>query len=179
MQAVAEQQAELVLIGGVALVASGSGDADRDVSARPGPVTLGNERSGHSCYGPRVLALFIGTIHLFLMLNAGVRSVAGKFWIGCFVAVARIVLLMAVSMAFTRIRVGGVEATPAITIAIYAGPALTVATCALAYARRRKMAAGSEDDRVAEIVMRAWLAAAVMDVIFVAVNITRIMLARS
>ena len=132
-----------------------------------------------SCYRARVLALFIGTLHLFLMLNAGVRSVGGRFWIGCFVAVSRIVLLMAVSMAFTRIRIGGAEATPAINVALYAGPALTVGTCALAFYRRRQMGADTEQARVAKIVMRAWLAAAVMDVVFVGVNITRIMLARS
>ena len=125
-----------------------------------------------------MLGLFIGTVHLFLMLNAGVRSVAGKWFLGGVAAVARIVLLMALAMAGARIRAGGAEPTSGITVALYAGPALTVVACALAFLRRRRVAAGAagpEAEKVAVIVMQAWLAAAVMDVIFLVVNIVRMM----
>jgi hypothetical protein len=123
-----------------------------------------------------VLGLFIGAAHLFLMLNAGVRSVAGNWWFGGVVAVARVVLLMALAMATTRIRGGGAEATPGLTVALYAGPALTIAALAFTLLRRRKLAQGAPDSdeaRVATVVMRAWLAAATMDVIFLVVNLIR------
>jgi hypothetical protein len=121
-----------------------------------------------------VLGLFIGAAHLFLMLNAGVRSVAGKWWFGGVIAVARVVLLMALAMASTRIRGGGAEATSGLTVALYAGPVLTVAACAFTFFRRRGLAPDSEDARVATIVARAWLAAAVMDVLFLVVNLVRL-----
>jgi|GEM_PF-3000570 len=132
---------------------------------------------GHSCYRARVLGLFIGAAHLFLMLNAGVRSVAGKWWLGGVVALARIVLLMALSMASARIR-GGAEPSGSITVALYAGPALTVVAFAVAFYRRRKATGSAEAERVGDIVMRAWAAAALMDVIFLVVNIIRITSAR-
>jgi len=122
-----------------------------------------------------VLGLFIGTVHLFVMLNAAVRSVAGKWLVGGVAAAVRIVLIMALSMAGARIRVGGAEPTPAITLALYGGPALTLLTLALAFFRRRSMPAGSETKAVADIVMRAWLAAAVFDMLFVIVNVARVL----
>jgi hypothetical protein len=121
-----------------------------------------------------MLGLFIGAAHLFLMLNAGVRSVAGKWWLGGVAAIARIVLLMALSMAGTRIRSSGAEATSSLTIALYAGPALTVLACALSFLRKRRAEAGSEEARVATLVMRAWIAVAVMDVIYIVVNVVRL-----
>jgi hypothetical protein len=81
---------------------------------------------------------------------------------------------MALAMASTRIRGGGAEATSGLTVALYAGPALTVVAFAFTFFRRRKLAPDSEDARVATIVMRAWLAAAVMDVIFLVVNLVRL-----
>jgi hypothetical protein len=121
-----------------------------------------------------MVGLFIGAAHLFLMLNAGIRSVAGKWWLGGVVATARIVLLMALAMAGTRIRASGAEATSSLTIALYAGPALTLLTCALSFHRKRRADPGSEDARVASVVMRAWLAVGVMDVIYLLVNVLRI-----
>lgn len=107
------------------------------------------------------------------MLNAGVRSVAGRWVIGSVVAVGRVVLLMALSMAGARIRMGGADPTPAITFALYGGPALTLATFGLALLRRRKAPAGAESRAVADIVMRAWRIAAIFDLLFVLVNVTR------
>jgi hypothetical protein len=124
-----------------------------------------------------MLGLFIGAAHLFLMLNAGVRSVAGKWWLGGVAAIARIVLLMALSMAGTRIRSSGAEATSSLTIALYAGPALTVLACALSFLRKRRAEAkaGSEEEaRVAKLVMQAWIAVAAMDVIYIVVNAVRL-----
>ena len=122
-----------------------------------------------------LLGLLIGTVHLLVMLNAGVRSVAGKWAFGSVAAVGRVVLLMALSMAGARIRMGGAEPTPAITVALYGGPALTLATFGLAFLRRRKAPAGSDTQGVADILMRAWRIAAIFDLLFVIVNVTRIL----
>jgi hypothetical protein len=80
---------------------------------------------------------------------------------------------MALSMAGARIRMGGAEPTPAITFALYGGPALTVATFGLAFLRARK--APAETQGVADIIMRAWRIAAIFDLLFVIVNVTRIL----
>ena len=64
---------------------------------------------------------------------------------------------------------------PRSAFALYGGPALTVAAFALAYFRRRRVPAGSEPEGVADIIMRAWRLAAIFDVLFVIVNVTRIM----
>ncbi len=120
-----------------------------------------------------MLGLFLGTVHLLVILNAGVRSVAGRWVLGGVVAVGRVVLLMALSMAGARIRMGGAEPTPAITFALYGGPALTLATFGLAFLRRRKAAADAEARGAADILMRAWRLAAIFDLLFVLVNVTR------
>lgn len=122
-----------------------------------------------------LLGLLIGTVHLLVMLNAGVRSIAGKWVLGGVVAAVRVVVLMALSMAGARIRMGGVEPTPAITFALYGGPALTVATFGLAFYRRRKALAGAGTQDAAEVIMRAWRIAAIFDLLFVIVNVTRIL----
>ena len=122
-----------------------------------------------------LLGLLIGTVHLLVMLNAGVRSIAGKWVPGGVVAVVRVVVLMALSMAGARIRMGGVEPTPAITFALYGGPALTLATFGLAFYRRRKAPPGAGTQDVADVIMRAWRIAAIFDLLFVIVNVTRIL----
>ncbi len=118
-----------------------------------------------------MLGLLIGTVHLLLMLNACVRSIAGKWALGGIAAVARTTLLVAITMAGARIRLAGAAPTPAFTVGLYAGPALTVVFFALAYRRRRNMPAGSEAETAAESIVRAWLAAAVIDLMFVVVNV--------
>ncbi len=124
-----------------------------------------------------LLGLLIGTIHLLVMLNAGVRSIAGKWVLGGIAAVARIVLLMALSMAGARIRMGGAEPTPAITFALYGGPVLTLITFALAWRRGRKAPAGGDGELtvLADVIMRSWRVAAAFDVLFVLVNVARIL----
>lgn len=105
------------------------------------------------------------------MLNACVRSIAGKWVLGSIAAVARITLLVALTMAGSRIRVAGATPTPAFEVALYAGPALTVVALVLAFRRRRDMPAGSDREATAESIARAWLAAAVIDLMFVVVNV--------
>lgn len=119
-----------------------------------------------------MVGLFLGALHLFLLLNAAIRSVADKWLIGGGAAAVRIVLLMALSMAGARIR-GGAEPTTGATVALYAGPALTAAVLALAFLRKKKTSAGSESERNAQIVMRAWLAVTVIDVAYLVVNVVR------
>ena len=109
------------------------------------------------------------------MLNAGVRSVAGRWVLGSVVAVGRVVLLMALSMAGARIRMGGAEPTPAMNFALYGGPALTLATFGLACLRRRKAPPGADTQDAAGVIMRAWRIAAIFDLLFVIVNVTRIL----
>jgi hypothetical protein len=118
-----------------------------------------------------VLGLLIGTVHLLLMLNACVRSIAGKWALGSIAAAVRTTLLVALTMAGSRIRTAAAEPTPAFAVALYAGPALTVVVLALAFRRRRNMAADSEAEATAESIVRAWLAAAIIDVLFVVVNV--------
>jgi hypothetical protein len=117
-----------------------------------------------------VLGLFIGTAHLVVILNATVRSLAGKWGLGAVVAVMRIVLLIALVMANSRIRSGAAEATSALTAALYAGPALSLTASILAFFRRQKLVNGSEDKRTATTVMRAWLTAASVDVLLLVVS---------
>lgn len=118
-----------------------------------------------------MIGLLIGTFHLLVMLNACVRSIAGKWAIGSIAAVTRTFLLIAITMAAARIRVVGAQPTPGLMVAVYAGPAITFIVLALAFVRRRKTAAGSEAEGAAEKIVRAWLAAAIFDAIFVVVNV--------
>jgi hypothetical protein len=118
-----------------------------------------------------VLGLLIGTIHLLLMLNACVRSIAGKWVLGGIAGAARITLLVAITMAGSRIRVSGAAPTPAFAVGLYAGPALTVLALALAFRRRSNMPAGSDAEATAESIVRAWLAATIIDLMFVVVNV--------
>jgi uncharacterized protein (TIGR03382 family) len=123
-----------------------------------------------------VLGLLIGTVHLLLVLNAAVRSVATKWMLGTFAGIARTFLLIAVAIAGARIRTGA-EPTASMNVALYAGPLLTVAVLGFAWLRRRRIAAGSEAEAPADMLVRAWLLAAIMDGLFAAVNIVRTTLA--
>ena len=121
-----------------------------------------------------MLGLLIGTVHLLVILNATVRSVAGKWVLGGVAGASRVVLLMALSMAGARIRMGGADPTASITFALYGGPLLTVVVAALSFHRRRKAPAASEAEALAILIMRAWLVAAAFDMLFVAVNVVRL-----
>lgn len=118
-----------------------------------------------------MIGLLIGTFHLLVILNACVRSIAGKWAVGSIAAVARTFLLIAITMAAARIRLAGAQPTAGLMFAVYAGPAMSFIVLGLAFLRRRKTVAGSEAEIGAEKIVRAWLAAAIFDAIFVVVNV--------
>lgn len=126
-----------------------------------------------------MFGLFVGALQLFLLLNACIRSVGGKWGIGAILGVTRTVLLLALTMATARIRLAGAEPSTGYVIAMFAGPAISFAALALAFRRRRTMPAGSEAETAAGKVVTAWIGAAVIDALFVVVAIAALTISRS
>lgn len=118
-----------------------------------------------------MLGLFVGAFQLFVMVNACVRSIAGKWLLGSLGGVLRTFLLIAVTMASARIRVAGAEPTPAFTVALYGGPALSLLLLGLAFHRRRAMPAGSEAEGAADKIVKSWLAVVVIDAMFLVIGL--------
>jgi hypothetical protein len=118
-----------------------------------------------------VFGLFVGAIHLFVLVNACVRSIVGKWVLGSIGALLRTFLLLALTMANTRIRVAGAEPTLAFFIALFGGPLLSLIMLLLAFRRRRAMPAGSEAQSTAGKIISGWIAVTVFDAMFVAVNV--------
>lgn len=118
-----------------------------------------------------VFGLLVGAFQLFVMVNACIRSIGGKWLIGSLGGMLRVFLLIAIAMASARIRGAGAEPTAGFTIALYAGPALSVLLLLLALQRRRSMPAGSEAEAAADRIVTSWIAVAVIDAIFVVIGV--------
>jgi hypothetical protein len=118
-----------------------------------------------------VLGLLVGALHLFLTVNACLRSFAGKWVLGGLAAIVRIFLMIAVTMASARIRGAGAEASTAFYVALWASPLLSFVLLALAYRRRTTLASGSEAEAVADKIVTAWIAVAVLDAMFVVIGL--------
>ena len=118
-----------------------------------------------------MFGLLVGALHLFLMVNACLRSFAGKWVVGGVGAVVRIFLMIAVTMASARIRGAGAEPSPAFYVALWLSPLLSFVLLGLAYRRRTKLPAGSEAESIADKVVTSWIAVAVIDAMFVVIGL--------
>jgi hypothetical protein len=118
-----------------------------------------------------VVGLFIGALQLFVTLNACIRSVAGKWLLGSIGGVTRTFLLMAITMASARMRIAGAEPSPAFSVALYAGPVISVLVLLLALRRRRKMPAGSEAETAADKSVKGWMGVVVIDGALLAIGV--------
>lgn len=115
-----------------------------------------------------VFGLLLGALQLFALVNASVRSIAGKWLVGTLGAVVRIFLLFAVTMANARIRGAGAEPSQGYFVALYLGPGLSFLLGVLALLRQRKEAPGTESASAAKQTTIAWFVVTAVDVIFVA-----------
>lgn len=118
-----------------------------------------------------VIGLFVGALQLFIMINACVRSFAGKWLVGSIGGVVRTFLLIAVTMASARIRLAGAVPSPSFYVALFSGPALSVLLLLLALRRRRTMPPASEAEAGADRIVTSWIAVASIDAIFVVVGL--------
>lgn len=118
-----------------------------------------------------MFGLLLGALHLFLTVNACLRSFAAKWLLGGIGAVARIFLMIAVTMASARIRGAGAEPSTAFYVALWASPLLSFVLLGLAHLRRTRLAAGSETEVVASKVVTSWIAVATMDGVLVAIGL--------
>lgn len=125
-----------------------------------------------------MFGLLVGALQLFLLLNAFLRSIGGKWTLGAIAGITRVVLLIAITMATARIRIAGAEPSSGYAIAMFGGPALSFLMVVLAFRRRRAQPAGSEAKTLADKVVTAWIGAAVIDAMFVAVTIAAIVISR-
>jgi len=121
-----------------------------------------------------VFGLFVGALQLFLLVNACLRSIGGKWAVGAIGGLTRTVLLLALTMATARIRLAGAQPSPGYAVAMFTGPAISFVTLALAFRRRRGMPAGSEAETAADKVVTAWIAAGVIDAMFLVIAIAAI-----
>lgn len=118
-----------------------------------------------------MLGLLVGALHLFLTVNACLRSFAGKWVVGGIAAVVRIFLMIAITMASARIRGAGAEPSTGFYVALWVAPLLSFVLLGLAYRRRTKLPAGSEAEAIADKVVTAWIAVAVVDAMFVVIGL--------
>jgi hypothetical protein len=119
----------------------------------------------------RVVGLFVGAFQLFVLVNACVRTVGGRWLFGSLAAGLRMLLLIAVTMASARIRVAGAEPSSGFFVALYAGPCLDVVLSVTARRRRGALPPGSEEEGAADRVWKSWLAVTAMDGLLVAVGL--------
>ncbi len=124
-----------------------------------------------------MFGLLLGALHLFLTLNACLRSFAARWMLGGFAAVVRIFLMIAVTMASARIRGAGAEPSTAFFVALVISPLLSFVLVGLAYRRRTKQVTGSEAESTADKIVTSWIAVAVIDAIFVVVGLAARMIA--
>jgi hypothetical protein len=118
-----------------------------------------------------VLGLLVGALHLFLTVNACLRSFAGKWVVGGIAAIVRIFLMVAVTMASARIRGAGAEPATSFYVALWVSPLLSFVLLGLAYRRRTRLPAGSEEEAIAGKVVTSWIAVAVIDAVFVVIGL--------
>lgn len=124
-----------------------------------------------------MFGLLVGALHLFVTVNACLRSFAGKWVVGGVGAIVRVFLMIAVTMASARIRGAGAEPSTAFFVALVVSPLLSFVLLGLAYHRRTRLPAGSEAEAVADKVVTSWIAVAVLDAIFVVVGLAARMMA--
>ena len=123
-----------------------------------------------------MFGLLLGALHLFLTVNACLRSFAAKWLVGGIGAVVRVFLIIAVGMASARIRGAGAEPSTAFYVALWVSPLLSGVLLGLAYLRRTKLPAGSEDAAVAGKVVTSWIAVSAIDALLVLVGLaTRVL----
>ncbi len=118
-----------------------------------------------------MLGLLVGALHLFLALNACLRSFAGKWLLGGIGALVRIFLMIAVTMASARIRGAGAVPSTGFFVALIVSPLLSFVLLAVAYRRRTKLPAGSEAEVIADKIVTSWIAVAVIDAMFVIIGL--------
>lgn len=118
-----------------------------------------------------MFGLLVGALHLFLTVNACLRSFAGKWVLGGIGAVVRVFLMIAVTMASARIRGAGAEPSAAFYVALWVSPLISFVLLGLAYRRRTMLPAGSEAETIADKVVTAWIAVAVIDAMFVVIGL--------
>lgn len=118
-----------------------------------------------------MFGLLVGALHLFLTVNACLRSFAGKWLLGGIGAVVRVFLMIAVTMASARIRGAGAEASTAFYVALWVSPLISFLLLGLAYRRRTRLPAGSEAEAIADKVVTSWIAVAVIDAMFVVIGL--------
>ena len=126
-----------------------------------------------------MFGLLVGALHLFLTVNACLRSFAGRWVVGGVGAVVRVFLMIAVTMASARIRGAGAEPSTAFYVALWVSPLLSFVLLGLAYRRRTRLPAGSEAEAIADKVVTSWIAVAVIDAMFVIIGLaSRVIAAR-
>ena len=118
-----------------------------------------------------MFGLLVGALHLFLTVNACLRSFAGRWLLGGIGAIVRIFLMIAVTMASARIRGAGAEPSTGFFVALVVSPLLSFVLLGLAYHRRTRLPAGSEAETIADKVVTAWIAVAVIDAMFVVIGL--------
>ena len=118
-----------------------------------------------------MFGLLVVALHLFLTVNACLRSFAGKWLLGGIGAVVRVFLMIAVTMASARIRGAGAEASTAFYVALWVSPLISFLLLGLAYRRRTRLPAGSEAEAIADKVVTSWIAVAVIDAMFVVIGL--------
>ncbi|WP_146649249.1 hypothetical protein [Labilithrix luteola] len=114
-----------------------------------------------------MFGLLLGALQLFALVNASVRSIAGKWMVGTVGAVVRIFLLFAVTMANARIRGAGAEPSQGYFVALYLSPALSFVIGVLSLLRQRKETAGTEAASAARQTTVAWFVVTAVDIVFV------------
>ena len=118
-----------------------------------------------------MFGLLVGALHLFLTVNACLRSLAAKWLLGGIGAVVRVFLMIAVTMASARIRGAGAEPSTAFYVALWVSPLLSFVLLGLAHRRRARLPAGSEAESVARKVVTSWIAVAAIDAILVVIGL--------
>jgi hypothetical protein len=124
-----------------------------------------------------VFGLLVGALHLFLTVNACLRSFAGRWVLGGVGAIVRVFLMIAVTMASARIRGAGAEPSTAFFVALVLSPLLSFVLLGLAYYRRTRLPAGSEAETTADKIVTSWIAVAVIDAMFVVIGLASRMIA--
>ena len=124
-----------------------------------------------------MFGLLVGALHLFLTVNACLRSFAGRWTIGGVGAIVRVFLMIAVTMASARIRGAGAEPSTAFFVALVVSPLLSFVLLGLAYRRRTRLPAGSEAEAVADKIVTSWIAVAVIDAMLVVIGLASRMIA--
>ncbi len=105
------------------------------------------------------------------MVNACLRCIGGKWWVGTVGALVRTFLLIAVTMASARMRIAGAEPSAAFSVALFSGPAISLSLTLAAFLRARRREVVSTARAVADPIVTSWGAVAAIDVVFLVVGV--------